>query len=198
MSGNKGIGTVVGGGGGRAGLSAKDAACKAFGATVKSYCGTKPEDRNGTFVDFFFQTLEKTKPVGSALAESIKGDDSVTAAQAAGSIAAAVATGTGKNAEAARRVLATNAASSGMEPSPSLSAWAKLGSPWLGGESPANPAPRFPVGTLNHSPIEVKAPTDTYEPGKLEEFQHVSRDTAVIEVGCESCGEDCGKGNNCC
>ena len=197
MSGNKGIGTVVGGAGGGAGLSAKDAACKAFGASVKSYCGTKPEDRDGTFVDFFFKTLEKTKPVGSELAESIKGDTTVTAAKASESIAAAVAKGTGKNAEAARRVLATNAAMSGMDPSPSLSAWAKLGSPWLDSGSPANPAPRFPVGTLNNSPIEVKAPTDTYEPGKLEEFQHVSRDTAVIEVGCESCGEDCGKGNTC-
>jgi hypothetical protein len=197
MPGNKGIGTVVGGAGGGAGLSAKDAACKAFGAAVQSYCGTKPEDRDGTFVDFFFETLEKTKPVGSELAESIKGDTTVTAAKASESIAAAVANGTGKNAEAARRVLATNAAMSGMEPSPSLSAWAKLGSPWLDAGSPANPAPRFPVGTLNNSPIEVKAPTDTYEPGKLEEFQHVSRDTAVIEVGCESCGEDCGKGNTC-
>lgn len=197
MPGNKGIGTVVGGGGGGGPLSAKDAACKAFGAAVKAYCGTKPEDRAGTFVDFFFETLEKTKPVGSELAASIKGDETVTAAQAAGSIAAAVAEGTGKNAEAARRVLQTNAALAGMMPSPSLSAWAKLGAPWLGGESPANPAPKFALGTLNNSPIEVKAPTDTYEPGKLEELQHVSRDTAVIEVGCESCGEDCGKGNTC-
>lgn len=197
MPGNKGIGTVLGGAGGGAGLSAKDAACKAFGAAVKAYCGTKPEDRDGTFNDFFFKTLEKTKPVGSELAESIKGDTTVTAAPAAGSIAADVAKGTGKNAEAARRVLQTNAALAGMEHSSSLSAWANLGSPWLDSGSPANPAPRFPVGTLNNSPIEVKAPTDTYEPGKLEELQHVSRDTAVIEVGCESCGEDCGKGNTC-
>ena len=197
MPGNKGVGTVLGGAGGGAGLGAKDAACKAFGAPVKAYCGTKPEDRAGTFVDFFFETLEKTKPVGSELAETIKGDDAVVAAGAAASIAAAVASGTGKNAEAARRVLQTNAALSAMTPSPSLSAWAQLGSPWLGEGSPANPAPKFPVGTLNNSPIEVKAPTDTYEPGKLEEFQHVSRDTAVIEVGCESCGEDCGKGNTC-
>ena len=197
MAGNKGIGTVMGGAGGGAGLSAKDAACKAFGAAVKTYCGTAPEDRDGTFNDFFFKTLEKTKPVGSELAESIKGDTTVTGAPGAGSIAAAVATGTGKNAEAARRVLFTNAAQAGTEPSPSLDAWGKLGSPWLEAGSPANPAPRFPIGTLNNSPIEVKAPTDTYEPGKLEEFQHKSRDTAVIEVGCESCGEDCGKGNTC-
>ncbi|MDB4934436.1 MAG: hypothetical protein JWP87_1408, partial [Labilithrix sp.] len=62
---------------------------------------------------------------------------------------------------------------------------------------PPSAKPRFPVGTLNNSPIEVKAPTDTYEPGKLEDYQHVSRDTKVVEVGCESCGEDCAKGNGC-
>jgi len=44
---------------------------------------------------------------------------------------------------------------------------------------------------LNNEPIEVKAPTDTYEPGKLEDYQHVSRETKVVEVGCQSCGEDC-------
>lgn len=198
MPGNKGVGTIVGGAGGGAAMSAQDAACKAFGQAVKTYCGTKPGDRDGTFVDFFFQTLSKTKPVGSELAASIAGDSSVTAAQASTSIASAIASSSsGKSSDAAKRILATNAAVPGMDPSPSLSAWAKLGSPFLGKESPANPAPAFPVGTLNNAAIEVKAPTDTYEPGKLEEFQHVSRDTAVIEVGCEACGEDCGKGNTC-
>ena len=33
MPGTKGIGTIIGGGGGGAGMSAKDAACKAFGAS---------------------------------------------------------------------------------------------------------------------------------------------------------------------
>ena len=74
MPGNKGIGTVVSAGAPVVGLSAKDAACKAFGASVKAYCGTKPTDRKGTFNDYFFETLEKTKPVGSALAETIKGE----------------------------------------------------------------------------------------------------------------------------
>jgi hypothetical protein len=196
MPGNKGIGTVLSGAGGGVGLSAKDAACKAFGASVKAYCGTKPEDRTGTFCDYFFEALQKTKPVGSALADSIKGDDTVAAAPAAESIAAAVARGTGKSAGAARRVLATNAASDGEPMSPSLAAWSKLGAAWLGKDPPQN-TPRFPMGTLNHAPIEVKAPTDTYEPGKLEDYQHVSRDHQVVEVGCESCGEDCGKGNGC-
>lgn len=197
MPGNKGIGTIVSAGGAAMGPSAKDAACKAFGASVKAYCGTKPEDRTGTFNDYFFETLEKTKPVGSALAESIQGDDTISAAQASESIAAAVARGTGKSAQAARRVLATNAAQRGAPKSPSLSAWSKLGAPWLG-STPPSARPRFPVGTLENSPVEVKAPTDTYEPGKLEDFQHMSRDTKVVEVGCESCGEDCAKGNGCC
>ena len=197
MPGNKGIGTVVSAGAPAVGLSAKDAACKAFGASVKAYCGTKPEDRKGTFNDYFFETLEKTKPVGTALAESITGDATITAAKASESIAAAVARGTGRNAQAARRVLATNAATSGAPKSPSLSAWSNMGAPWLS-ETPPAAKPVFPVGTLNNSPIEVKAPTDTYEPGKLEELQHVSRDTKVVEVGCESCGEDCAKGNGCC
>jgi hypothetical protein len=196
MPGNKGIGTVVSGGGAAIGQSAKDAACKAFGATVKAYCGTKPEDRKGTFNDYFFETLEKTKPVGSALATSIKGDDTVTAARPSASIAAAVARGTGRNAHAARRVIASHAAQSGAPASPSLSAWAKLGAAWLAKEPPAY-KPRFPVGTIQNDPIEVKAPGDTYEPGKLEDFQHVHRDSKVIEVGCESCGEDCAKGNGC-
>jgi hypothetical protein len=195
--GNKGMGTVISAGAPVMGLGAKDAACKAFGATVKAYCGTKPEDRKGTFNDFFFETLEKTKPLGTALAESIKGDATVTAAKASASIAAAVARGTGKSAQAARRVAQTNAATADTpKKSPSLGAWGRMGAAWLGKDPP--PAkPRFPVGTLNNSPIEVKAPTDTYEPGKLEDLQHVSRDTKVVEVGCESCGEDCGKGNGC-
>ncbi|MCW5830940.1 MAG: hypothetical protein KIS78_00615 [Labilithrix sp.] len=197
MPGNKGIGTIVSAGAPALGLSAKDAACKAFGASVKAYCGTKPEDREGSFNDYFFETLEKTKPVGSELAESIQGDDTITSAKPSESIAAAVARGTGKSAHAARRVLATNAATRGAPKSPSLSAWAKLGAAWLE-KDPPSAKPRFPVGTLNNSPIEVKAPTDTYEPGKLEDFQHTSRDTKVIEVGCESCGEDCAKGNGCC
>ena len=87
MPGNKGIGTVVSAGAPALGLSAKDAACKAFGASVKAYCGTKPEDRTGTFNDYFFETLEKTKPLGSALAETIKGDATVTAAKPSESIA---------------------------------------------------------------------------------------------------------------
>jgi hypothetical protein len=195
--GNKGIGTIVSAGAPAVGLGAKDAACKAFGATVKAYCGTKPEDRKGTFNDFFFETLEKTKPVGTALAESIKGDDTVTQAKPSESIAAAVARGSGKSAQAARRVAQTHAATSDMPAkSPSLSAWSKMGAAWLAKDPPAS-KPRFPVGTLNNAPIEVKAPSDTYEPGKLEEYQHVSRDTKVVEVGCESCGEDCAKGNGC-
>lgn len=197
MSGNKGIGTIVAGGAPTVGLSAKNAACKAFGTSVKAYCGTKPEERKGTFNDYFFETLEKTKPVGSALAETIKGDSTIAGAKPSESIAAAVARGTGRNAQAARRVLATNAATSGAPRSPSLAAWSKMGAAWLDKTPPAA-TPRFPVGTLNNSPVEVKAPTDTYEPGKLEDFQHVSRDTKVIEVGCESCGEDCAKGNGCC
>jgi hypothetical protein len=197
MPGNKGIGTIMSGGGAAPPLSAKDAACKAFGASVKAYCGTKPEDREGTFNDFFFEKLEKTKPVGTALAETIKGDATITDAKPSESIAAAVARGTGKSAQAARRVMQTEAASSGAPKSPSLAAWSKMGAAWLAKDPPAN-KPRFPVGTLNNQPIEVKAPTDTYEPGKLEDYQHVSRDTKVIEVGCESCGEDCGKGNACC
>jgi hypothetical protein len=196
MPGNKGVGTIVSAGAPALGLSAKDAACKAFGASVKAYCGTKPDDRTGTFNDFFFDTLEKTKPLGSALAESIKGDDTITAAKPSESIAAAVARGSGKSAGAARRVLATNAATKGAPKSPSLSAWGKLGAAWLG-EDPPSAKPRFPVGTLNNAPIEVKAPTDTYEPGKLEDYQHVSRHAKVVEVGCESCGEDCAKGNGC-
>lgn len=190
MPGNKGIGTIISAGAPALGLSAKDAACKAFKASVEAYSGTKPEDREGTFNDFFFEALEKTKPVGTALAESIKGDDSYTAPSAATSIAAAVARGTGKDAQAARRVCATNAAANAAPRSPSLDAWAKLGAAWLSDEPP-NQKPVFPFGTLNASPIEVKAPTDTYEPGKLEEYQHVTRDTKVIEVGCASCGEDC-------
>lgn len=195
--GNKGIGTIVSAGAPAVALGAKDAACKAFGATVKAYCGTKPEERNGTFNDFFFATLEKTKPVGTALAESIKGDDTVTQAKPSESIAAAVARGTGKSAQAARRVTQTHAATADAPAkSPSLGAWSKLGAAWLGKDPPES-KPRFPVGTLNNAPIEVKAPGDTYEPGKLEDFQHVSRDTKVVEVGCESCGEDCAKGNGC-
>ncbi|MBX3231409.1 MAG: hypothetical protein KIT84_10725 [Labilithrix sp.] len=190
MPGNKGIGTIISAGAPAMGLSAQDAACKAFKASVEAYQGTKPEDRNGTFNDFFFEALEKTKPVGTALAETIKGDDTYTAPKASESIAAVVARGTGKNAQAARRVCATNAASSGAPKSPSLTAWAKLGAAWLKAEPP-NAKPVFPAGTLDNKPIEVKAPTDTYEPGKLEEFQHISRDTKVIEVGCESCGEAC-------
>ena len=190
MPGNKGIGTIIGGAGGGAGLSAKGAACKALAASVTAYAGTDPEKREGTFNDFFFEALEKTKPVGTAMAESIKGDGAYTAPLASASIAAAVAKGSGKNAQAAQRVLATNAAASGGPKSPSLAAWSKLGAPWLAGDPPAA-KPRFPVGTLNNEPIEVKAPTDTYEPGKLEDYQHVSRDTKVIEVGCESCGEAC-------
>jgi hypothetical protein len=196
--GNKGIGTVVSGAAPALGMSAKSAACKAFGASVKAYCGAAPDERNGTFNDFFFKALEKDKPVGSALAETIKGDDTVTAAKPSASIAAAVARGTGKSAAAARRVLQTNAATgSAPAKSASLSAWGKLGAAWLSADPPAQ-SPRFPVGTLNNAPITVKAPTDTYEPGKLEEFQHKSRDQKAVEVGCESCGEDCGKGNGCC
>lgn len=195
--GNKGIGTIVSAGAPVVALGAKDAACKAFGATVKAYCNTKPEDRKGTFNDYFFETLEKTKPVGTALAESIKGDDTVTQAKPSESIAAAVARGSGRSAQAARRVAQTQAATAGTPArSPSLGAWSKLGAAWLGKDPPAS-KPVFPVGTLNNAPIEVKAPTDTYEPGKLEELQHVSRDTKLVEVGCESCGEDCGKGNSC-
>ncbi len=197
MPGNKGIGTILSGAGPATPLSAKDAACKAFGAAVKAYCGTKPEDREGTFNDFFFAKLEKTKPVGTELAESIKGDATIQAAKPSESIAAAVARGAGKSAGAARRVLQTQSAAKSAPKSPSLSAWSKMGAVWLAKDPPAN-SPRFPVGTLHNQPIEVKAPTDTYEPGKLEEYQHVSRDTKVIEVGCESCGEDCAKGNGCC
>lgn len=196
MAGNKGIGTIVSAGAPALGLSAKDAACKAFGAAVKAYRGTNPEERDGTFNDFFFQALEKTKPIGSALAESIKGDDAIVDARPSESIAAAVARGSGPSAQAARRILATSAAMKGAPRSPSLSAWSTLGAPWLS-KAPPSARPVFPSGSLNHSPIEVKAPSDTYEPGKLEELQHVSRDTKVIEVGCESCGEDCAKGNCC-
>jgi hypothetical protein len=196
MPGNKGIGTVVSAGAPALGLGAKDAACKAFGASVKAYCGTAPEDRTGTFNDFFFKALEKTKPVGTALAETMKGDGTITEAKPSASIAAAVARGMGKSAASARRILATNAALKGAPRSPSLSAWAKLGAGWLEKDPPAA-KPRFPVGTIHNSPIEVKAPTDTYEPGKLEDYQHVSRDSKVVEVGCESCGEDCAKGNGC-
>jgi len=190
MPGNKGIGTVLGGAGGGAGLSAKAAACKALAASVTAYQGTEPELREGTFNDFFFEALEKTKPVGTAMAESIVGDGAYSAPAAKASIAAAVATGVGKAAAAAQRVIATNAAAAGGPKSPSLAAWSKLGAPWLASEPPAA-KPRFPVGTLNNEPIEVKAPTDTYEPGKLEDYQHVSRETKVVEVGCQSCGEDC-------
>lgn len=190
MPGNKGIGNIISGGGGGAGLSAKDAACKAFKATVEAYKGTDPQDRDGTFNDFFFKALEKTKPVGTAMAETIKGDGTYTAPKASESIAAAVARGTGKNAQAAQRVLAMSAAISGGATSPSLSAWAKLGAAWLASDPPAA-TPVFPFGTIENKPIEVKAPTDTYEPGKLEAFQHISRDTKVIEVGCTACGEDC-------
>src|SRR4051812_39913206 len=122
MPGNKGIGTILSGGAPAVPLAAKDASCKAFAATVKAYCGTKPEDRDGTFNDYFFSTLEKTKPTGSALAESIAGDATVTAAKPSESIAAAVARGTGKSADAARRVLQTNAANPPAK-SPSLAQW---------------------------------------------------------------------------
>jgi hypothetical protein len=190
MPGNKGIGTIVSAGAPAIGLSAKDAFCKAFGASVKAYRGTDPEDRNGTFNDYFFEALEKTKPVGTELAETIKGDDTIAGARPRESIAAVVARGTGRNAQAARRILATNAAASHMPKSPSLSAWARMGAVWLG-KDPPSARPRFPMGRLNNQPIEVKAPSDTYEPGKLEDFQHISRDAKVVEVGCESCGEDC-------
>lgn len=190
MPGNKGIGTIISGGAPGVALSAKAAACKSLAAAVEAYAGKKPEDREGTFNDFFFEALEKNEPVGTELAETIKGDDSYTAPPAAESIAAQVAKGTGKSADAAQRVVAANAASDGAPKSPSLAAWAKIGAAWLASEPPEQ-RPVFPAGTLNNEPIEVKAPTDTYEPGKLESYQHVSRDTKVIEVGCESCGEDC-------
>jgi hypothetical protein len=190
MPGNKGIGTIISAGAPALGLSAKAAACKSLKVSVDAYKGTKPEDREGTFNDFFFNALTKDKPVGTELAATIKGDDSYTAAKASESIAADVARGTGKSAAAGQRVCATNAASNGAAKSPSLTAWSKIGAAWLG-KTPPDQKPVFPMGTLQNSPIEVKAPTDTYEPGKLESYQHVSRDTKVIEVGCESCGEDC-------
>jgi len=190
MPGNKGIGNLISAGAPAIGLSAKAAACKSFKASIDAYAGTKPDDREGTFNDFFFKVLTKDKPVGTELAATIKGDDSYTAAKASESIAADVARGAGKSAQAAQRVLQTNAAASSAPKSPSLTAWAKIGAAWLS-KSPPDQKPVFPMGTLQNSPIEVKAPTDTYEPGKLESYQHVSRDTKVIEVGCESCGEDC-------
>jgi hypothetical protein len=195
MPGNKGIGTILSGGAPAVPLAAKDASCKAFAATVKAYCGTKPEDRDGTFNDYFFSTLAKDKPTGSALAESIAGDQTITPAKASESIAAAVARGTGTSSAAARRVLQTDAAKP-PEESPSLAQWSKIGAAWLAKDPPQN-KPRFPAGTLDNKPIEVKAPGDTYEPGKLEDFQHMSREQVVVEVGCESCGEDCAKGNAC-
>jgi hypothetical protein len=194
--GNKGIATILSAGGGTAAMSAQDTSCKAFGAAVDAFCGKQGSEKKGTFNGYFFEALEKTKPVGSALAESIEGDTSVTKPKPRESIAAAVARGTGKSAQSARRVLQTRAAKAKAKKSPSLSAWSALGGKWLEKEPPHN-APRYPQGKLENTPIEVKAPGDTYEPGKLEEFQSIQKDKKVIEVACEACGEDCAKGNTC-
>jgi hypothetical protein len=195
--GNKGIANIVSGGAGGAPGSAQDTACKAFGAAVDAYCEKKSDDDRATFSDFFFDALEKTKPGGSALAETIAGDETVTAAKPSESIAAAVARGTGDSAQAARRTLHAQAAASNVPQSPSLSAWSAQGAKWLD-KDPDPQAPRFPAGKLENTAIEVKAPGDTYEPGKMEEYQSQSPDKKVVEVACESCGEDCAKGNGCC
>jgi hypothetical protein len=191
--GNKGIATILGGAGGGGPLAAKDISCKAFAAAVDEWCGKSGSMRKGTFNDYFLQALEKTKPGGSELATSIKADETVTAAKPAESIAAAVARGTGSSALAARRVLQTLAAGG---KGSSMREWSKLGANWLAKE-PAPFAPRFPHGKLQSTAIAIKAPGDTFEPGKLEEYQSVQREKKVFEVGCESCGEDCAKGNRC-
>ena len=191
--GNKGIATILGGAGGGGPLSAKDASCKAFAAAVDEWCGKSGDLKRGTFNDYFFKALEKTKPSGSELASSMQADETVTAAKPAESIAAAVARGTGGSAQAARRVLQTQAAGGA---GASMKAWSKLGANWLAKEPPPD-APRFPHGKLQNAAIAVKAPGDTFEPGKLEEYQSVQREKKVFEVGCESCGEDCAKGNRC-
>ncbi len=194
--GNKGIATIISAGAATVAMSPQDTSCKAFAASVKAYCGKQGNEKKGTFNGYFFKALEKTKPGGSALAESIEGDTSVTKAKASASIAAAVARGSGKSAQASRRLLQTRAATAKAPRSPSLSAWSALGGKWLEKEPDAS-APRYPQGKLENTPIEVKAPGDTYEPGKLEEFQSIQKDKKVFEVACEACGEDCAKGNTC-
>ncbi len=194
--GNKGIATIISAGAATVAMSPQDTSCKAFSAAVDAFCGKQGNEKKGTFNDYFFKALEKTKPGGSALAETIEGDKSVTAAKPSESIAAAVARGVGKSTQAARRTLQTKAATAKAPKSPSLSAWSALGGKWLAKE-PDPLAPRYPQGKLKNTPIEVKAPGDTYEPGKLEEFQSIQKDKKVIEVACEACGEDCAKGNTC-
>jgi hypothetical protein len=194
---NKGVGTLIHAGAAAVPLSPQGASCKAFRASVEAWCSKKPGEKQATFNDYFFKALEKDKPRGTALAESLKTDSTTSAAQDAGSIAARVARGSGQSASTARRVLQTSSTVRGSGGgSSSASLWASLSGKWLASQ-PTKASPRVPAGTLDNAAIEVKAPGDSYEPGKLEEYQQQSVDRKVVEVSGESCGEECAKGNRC-
>jgi hypothetical protein len=50
---------------------------------------------------------------------------------------------------------------------------------------------------LNGTPVEIKGPGDTPRPNQFEDYQKVSKTKKVIEISCESCGNDCSSGNKC-
>ena len=196
--GNKGIGNLIQAGGATVAIAPESAACAAFSVAVDAFCGEAPTDRKGTFHDHFLEALNLDPIEGRALAKALTPDSTSTAAPAAVSLAAMVATGTGRGADAAKRVLQVRAAGGGAKgPVRSAAAWSAMSSKWLA--SPAKEPPlRTPATSLGATAFEVKGPDDTFEPGEMEEYQSLSPDREAVEVGCESCGEACAAGNTCC
>ena len=193
---NKGVGTLILAGAAAVPMSPQSAACKALSAAVEAWCGTKPGDKKGTFNDYFFEALKKDKPVGAALAAAIEGDKQVTPAKASVSIAAKAARASGASGAAGRRTMLTSPSAEGASGITSAAAWGKLSAGWLK-EPAASPAPQMPTAKIKNDAIAIKAPGDTFSPGKLAEWQLLQRDRKVVEVSGESCGEETAKGNKC-
>lgn len=196
--GNKGIGNLIQGGGATVGIAPEAAACAAFSVAVDAFCGEAKTERTGTFHDHFLEALNLDPIEGRPLANALEPDTSAERASAPLSLAAVVAAGTGRGADAARRVLQVRAAGGGAPgPVRSASAWSALASKWLA--SPADEPPvRVPGTAYAATAFEVKGPDDTYEPGEMEEYQSLTPDREAVEVGCVSCGEACADGNSCC
>jgi hypothetical protein len=193
---NKGVGTLLLAGAAAMPLSPQSAACKALAAAVEAWCGTKPGFKKGTFNSYFFEALKKDKPHGAALAEAIEGEKTVTPAKAEVSIAAKAARASGASGSSGRRTMLTAPSAEGSSGITSAASWGKLAAAWLK-EPAASPPPPMPTAKIKNDAISIKAPGDSYSPGKLADWQLLDRDRKVVEVSGESCGEETAKGTKC-